>query len=314
MNPYQSDTLYIIKQLSNENLDIAEKEDGAVVLSVSEEDFLKILPMEHELVGDVILRPMLSDETLKDLAKRFGVDKSLISHVTRKDPKRPVPRPLALRSIFMTNSLPTVAEVDHLLMQLSLPGLYISTHKIEVNRRNWLLWQILELSQKFPCPGDNWLPYADVVTAAFYYEPVSKEGANIPCPDFLKTKIEQWRSEIQAVTLQDFRPLRHSFLARYMAGKGLNYETDKFRAYQLLSDAAPLSTDRIRSLFGVATNANSVGAWNALIELAIALGCTLTETNAMLVQADRALLYPNRSKLEELDWARKLCRNHPGNL
>lgn len=310
MTPYHDETLKIIEQLTNENLNIAEK-DGAVILSVSDEDFRKILPMGYSLVEEVILHPQLSAETLKELAERYGVDSSLISAVTRKEPKRPVPRYLALRAFLMSNPLPTVEEADRLLMKLSLPGLYISTFRKDVNRQNWLLRQILELGQDTPCPLENWLIYADTVMDAFGFPPVSAHKPEIFCPQELKEQIEQWRTEINGVSFQNFRILRHNLLQRYMDARGLNYTTDKAYAYEELSRQAAISEDRIRSLFGLMTNRNSVGGRVTLILLAIAMGCTLTETNAILLQANRALLYPNCSRLDEIEWVRQLCHNDP---
>lgn len=308
MSTYKDGTMQIIRQLGERDVEIVQNSD-TVVLRVSSQDFEKIMPSDGDRARDVILSPKLDNETKKALAERYGVDPATLSKVTAVYRYKPPTRDLVLCAILQQSPVPTVNEASHILMQMRHPGLFTETSYKKENQRNWLLIQIIQQAQDQPCPGENWQDYAESVLACFGMKRLSNRPVSMDFSDEQKVLMDRWRQELESIGYTDYCALRKVYLGDYRHRQGLQNRGGQAEAYRQLSEKSGIFLDRFSVLFGNMLNGNSKGSREVVIDLAVAMGCTLKETNRMLLQINEALLYPNRADKTELEWVRQLCAN-----
>ena len=216
---------------------------------------------------------------------------------------------MVLCALLGLDPLPNIDEVNHSLMMMCCAGLFTETVYLGENRRNWILAQIFQYGQTNPCPMDSWQDFANTVLTFCNMELISKKFNFYSFPTALEDLVEEWQETLRTINATDYAPIRQAYLDRYREAQNLAYRGGLTRAYYRLADTVHVGEDRIKALFGRTTYRNSRGGREVLIALGIALGCTLRETNRMLLQINEPLLYPNLSDQKEIQYVQQLRQN-----
>lgn len=313
---YGDDTLNLVTNLDKEDLIFESKRD-VLVLFAQRSGFRKELLRSASTSKKLVDRALRPKETKGRLSVRLNISKTKLSDYDR------LTRDDTLKLIFSTPPLLNATDASHLLMQLGKPGLFISTYSNSTNRRNWILRKILEYGQDHECPVGSWQEYAELALRFLGMKGLSKpEDAptgDLP-PEHLFL-VTDWDSSF--IYRDDTRrTTRGKYLDRYRQEHGyLDYGSKK-RVAEVLQDRAneiycvsrqqpvnpydPFFTqDAFRNMYEDHARVDR----DKLICFAIAMECTLAETNRMLLEDDRALLYPNQNDHQEIYWVSCLRRN-----
>lgn len=296
----------IFQALSHRQLLMSE-ENGTIILTIPEEKFQQILPRESQHAEAVLARIVRKGESRKELARRLNTEPSTLSAATSATRRRRLPRNVALASLLWLDPLPSPDEANHLLMELEQPGLFLQTYSKRENRRNWLIHNVLTYAKdNAACPCESWLDFTNHVLKHCHQELIE---TNKYCfepkqdfPETLKGLADKWNRTADGLTATDYSIKRQHYLDRYREKEELLGYGGRQLAFECLDEQTHSGISVICSMFGSLTNKNSNIAREKLIAIAAALGCTYRETNEMLMESNRALLYPNNSNGEELKW------------
>lgn len=312
LKEYGDDTWGVLNALTHRNLQIAE-EEGELHLMIPDEDFAFQMRRYNQLVEELLDNVRMPCEKNKELAKRLSVNHTVLSAVTSGKNARRLKRDVVLSALFSLPAIPTVDQVNHKLMELGEPGLFIETAFVEENRRNLVLHRILEFAQKEACPMRSWLDYANAVLTKLKLLPLLREEAEGTIPAGHGDMLKQWKREIGEIGFVDFSVLRRELLQAYRVRNGLDYHGGRKTAFERLSDKSAVDISMVESTFGTMSNRNSNVCPETLIPILAAMGCTLSQTNEMLLQANRALIYPASRSETDLLWIGQLVKNSQRN-
>lgn len=305
---YGDKTWQIFSALTHRNLQIAV-ENGQMVLKVSEQDFQMQMQRYGQILDRLLEEARQPHEKKKELAQRLQVDKTILSAALSEKNPRKLKRDIILSVLFLIRPLPTVDQVNHKLMELMQPGLFTETAFIRENRRNWVLFRILEYGQDHGCPAENWLEYANAVLQFHEMAPLVPGECRFELPEDQIRMLEQWKPSIAALDICDFSIMRNEALKEYRYRNGLDRHKGKQETFQRLSEQTQVSVASIESMFGRMSNKNSNVHPDTLIPVLAAMGCTLNQVNEMLMQANRALVYHSSRSEYDLGWIRVLIEN-----
>ena len=308
-NSYGDDTWEIFEALTRRNLMIAE-ENGKTYLKIPEEDFERQMRKYSQIAEELLNEIRKPYEKNRELAQRLHVDQSTLSAATSDKGKRKLTRDVVLSSLLSLPDVPTVDQVNHKLMELMVPGLYTETTFVEENRRNWVLYQILEHAKECrECPVGSWRDYANAVLKELKLDPLicSEEGCGLPQKDM--ALVEQWRGQIDSIGSVDFTLERRKRLNDYRIKNGLDRHGGRRKAFEKLEKESGIPATTVESVFGTLSNRNSNVHPNVLIPVMAAMGCTLNEVNEMLLQANRELIYYASCDAYMLKWIGRLMEN-----
>lgn len=310
MSTYHDGTYRIIHALQHDQLDMSES-NGSIVLTVSAAEFRASLPQTVHRAEMVLTRIQRKGETKKALATKLNTEPSILSAAVSRRGGRSFPRNVVLASLFWMDPIPTPEEANHVLMELELPGLFFCTYRQRENRRNWLLHSVLLYAQSCErCPCGSWLDFANAIllycdqpliaTKKYAYAPTE------PLSDELRTLAQSWNRQADELTPVDFSIKRNQYLALYRQKHGLTEWGGRQKAIQRIHESADIPLIVVNDMFGNPSNKNSNVAREWLIAAAAELGCTYRQTNELLIEGNRALLYPNKSSLQELQCIRRM--------
>lgn len=328
---YRNDTVDVISLLKEEDLQITEQQ-GNLVLTVSKLIAKRKLKRFTKVTDSMIRGAMRPSEKKKELAQRL---KTSAGNFSTGIHARKITRNLALTLLFLQKEMPSASDAGHILMQLGHPGLFVTTAHSAENRRNWILRQILAYAEDHPCPVESWLEFANLSLYVLNLPPLNTAPCVTPLAEQLPLVplFQRWNTTCPPPCV-DFTAPRRYYLDTYRKVHDLDYHGGKTQAFyrlqqeanQIWEDTLPtpitgwdertprITDENIRNMFGASTNENSHVSREVLICVAIALGCTLAQTNGMLFDDNRALLYPNQSNLQEIRWVQALCKNEQSPL
>ena len=317
---YGNETLGIIDLLKKDDLNI-NNQQGSIVLHVAKMPVPKKLKHFTRVTSHIVSGALQPDENKKSLAKRLNTNAASLSTGSSA---RKITRNLALVLLMSQKKLPTADEAGHILMQLGHPGLFVSTARNDENRRNWILRKILEHAQERPDGYNNWLEFTNLALAHLGMPQLSRHISSTSLTEDDKRLCESWRNSFP-VSYNDFTAPRHKYLKLFREISDLDGYGGKTEAFCCLQNKANeiwnqslgcnsseqerITDETIRNMFGTETNENTHVSRDVLICVSIALGCTLEQTNNLLFDDHRALLYPNQSNQQEVYWVRCLCEN-----
>lgn len=312
MSTYHNDTLRILDALHNNHLNIAEK-DGFLVVSLTDTDFEAILPTNVDRASSILTLIQRPGENRKTLALRLNTDPSTLSTATSETRNRRFSRNIVLASILWIDPIPDPDEANHILMQMGRPGLFLRTYDNRENRRNWVLHSILTYAQSHPCPVNNWLEFANGILHTCGMHLINTRKKTLPplpvITPHIRQLAEQWATESRQLQAVNFSIKRNHFFNRFCQERHYTGYGSILEAKQDITNQALVSISVVNDMLGAYTNKNSNIGRESLIPIAIAMNCSFREINQMLLEGNRALLYPNTSDEMELAWIRAMHRD-----
>ena len=296
---YGNDTIAILRTLEQGNT-VLKSVGHQLVLWTEDRKFF--LPNQSHMARDLIDLVRNEGETQRAMAKRCNCAQSALSNILAEQPKRPIARTLALRLLLNAKEIPDLNDMNHWLMQLRVPGLYLDTFDARVNQENWMLHDIVDYAQNQPCPGSSWFE-----VSCFHFRQKHLFLFSEPGPEFLHLPQSLERQMAQTCRLLpvidgvDYSVYRRQLLDRYMNQNQIRGRHPYQEAYRRLNMRIAISPESIPKLFMGSNTKSSHGSRRTLIELAIEMNCSLDETNRLLREANYALLYPKFSDETELE-------------
>ena len=200
------------------------------------------------------------------------------------------PRDVAINGILMMRTPFTVAETDHVLMEMGMAGLFTDTYLPNENIRNYILKQLLEHIRRTPPQKDGyWLKTAWNMMDYLGLPPLGTDGSGANLSSEERSLADAWYEEAKTLGRTNYMLLRKTFYQRFQQETGKNIKE--------LSEATVINIQTCRDLLysqNIPTGGRrgNRGQRNSLICLCACLGCTLEESNRILREANYALLYP----------------------
>lgn len=260
--------------------------------------------------SNAIFLPALEDGLkMGELASVYlNISPQRFSMIRNKDnPNKPNPDLIVIAAL--VNLQPFSPEdVNHILMELELPGLFTDTYDQQINLRNYILTKLLDHAQHNTCPRERWIYFARDALDFLEMEPLQQlpgRADNLSVQE--KQMLSRWLTEAQQNCVRtNYLHLRHEYLERCIQERGLN----RSHAVSILAKESYTSVNAFRDVFNSKFHSvGTIGSRDTLIRGAIVLRCTLEETNLMLRQSNRALIYPFRENQLELNSMVQLIRN-----
>lgn len=309
--PYYGDeTTHMIAMLASRQLRMAE-EGGSMTMSLEDGSFTKALLKLSQRTGQVLEQIREPGEKRYQLARRLHMAPATLTRSVSEVNPRQLTRNSVLTILLWMEPLPTCDEADHLLMELAHPGLFTRTGWGEVNRRNQVLRRVLDYARTNPCPVGSWGDCANLILEHFgmemLYEPDPEDPQSLPWE--LYGELEQWRRELGYLKEANYKKTRNDFYDRYIMEKKLDRYGGRGAAADELAQTARVSLSRVNDMFVQDMDKSRRVSREVIIRIACAMGCTLHETNLMLLEGNEELLYPNRSNEQELEWVQCLEQN-----
>lgn len=202
----------------------------------------------------------------------------------------------------------SLEDVNHVLMEIELPGLFTDTYVEKTNRRNYILARLLNYAQDHECPRERWIHFAREALSYLGMEPLQGlPGSTSQLSMQEEEMLQMWLDEAdQKCKKTNYLHQRKEFLERYAKKTGV----DMARAVSTLSKASGIYLQTVKDVFNSELPVDGTrGSRETLIYGAIHMGCTLDEANTMLREANYALLYPFRETTQELNEIALLLRN-----
>lgn len=323
---YRGGTLNAIDEIRNlseedseklmEHIVIEEKKHQRVFTEGTEEKKKLHLqrPSDQDRSNTILLAPLNEGLKKGELANEYyNISPQYLSMLISPDYGNKVTQNLIISAVLLPRKPVTVDDVNHILMELCLPGLFDKTGDKAANRRNRVLCKLLEYAQTNPCPRKNWLLFAHEVLAYLRMDAlytVSKKHRAVS-PDCLseeeETLAEGWRGDSGNTEQEpNYMTFRNECFKRYREENDLRVNA----AYSALYHKIHIDEDTIKTLVSSSSVGDKThGSRPTLIQLAIHMGCDLNEANRMLMEANYALLYPLREDEDELKHIHALLKN-----
>ena len=294
-----------------ENIKLKEAAEQRVYVSDTEDiSCLHLEGPSRRDRADAIFLPALQDGLKKgDLARHYmNISPNNFAMIRGTDSRHKPNLDLIVIAALVNKQPFRVQDINHVLMEIELPGLFTDTYDNDVNLRNYILSCILNYAQDHECPRERWINFTWEALDYLGLEPLQ----NVQCTSENLTVAEEemlrgWMEEAERNCVRvDYRILRKKFVHRYAEENGLTPSKVIGRIAQITYYNESTVRDVVAPL-SVKKLANK--ARTSLIQCAIAMGCTLEETNTMLRQSNLALLYPFREDGQEIIWVTKLLKN-----
>ncbi len=260
--------------------------------------------------ADVIFLSALQDGLKKgDLASHYlNISPNHFSMIRNSD-NRNKPNPDLIVIASLVNHQPfSVEDVNHVLMEIELPGLFIDTYDYHLNLRNYILSRILTHAQNHECPRERWIHFAWEALDYLGMKPLQDlQGCACDLSMSEERMLTQWMEDAKKECVKtDYTVLRRRYLQRFA-------EENRLSASKVINHLSRISyfePTTIRDVFASKFPGEGTrGARETLILGAVHMGCTLEETNTLLRQANHALLYPFREDNTEISSMAMLLRN-----
>lgn len=321
---YGTGTVRYLDLLAREGL--ADMQDEVHLLVIREEmtDLESHHPTDEERAKTILLRPSNKITTRRGLATQYGIHATEVTMILNLS--RPLRADVLLAAVLTLDQVPSVYEVNHMLMEVGSPCLFQETAYPDVNRRNYLLTKLLEYAaQVGTYPGEGyWLDFAEAVLTRFrsYYENPTqprwgedqaemerlrrltpKDSPKVVFTEAQEEMLRRWHRELDRFdTYCDYSETRAEYLTSYMAQMGMT----RAQAITNLAQEIYVTRETCSALFARMTAANSKGSRETLLALSVAMGCDLDQTNTLLMQVNEPLLYPFQQLNDDTYWLRQI--------
>lgn len=310
---YGSDTLRMVQAMKN-GVYKAQQEGNRYVFypgKPDEEQPIVIMP-SYVTVEQRVYAAQRPGETQKDYADRLGHHPQQFSQYCSIGQPRQMQADSVIQIVMRMPRVPTVADVDHILMELNLPQLRTDTFSQITNQRNLVIRRMLQLAAKQTEQGlgdKDW--FATLCAALKYLKlPPIRHGIRNACLSAEDAAwIDTWKPELAILPAIDYTRFRREMLEKYGLSGGENITQICDRLYSKLmhhrlSQDSGLTLEKVRTCFASRMDPQRNRMSRIPLILVFSeLGCTFDEINRVLWEADRALLYPKQGDEDE----RELC-------
>lgn len=199
------------------------------------------------------------------------------------------------RDVFLTAILLMVRpynweDADHALMQVGLPGLFTETYLEQENRRNYVIGQLLDYIHSLDRDQTDieWLQLAKDMLDHLGLAALPGDAG---CGDDLSDEERQladkwWADSGKECVTSDYTVLRRELYQRYL-DLGKESEENSFcqKNKQTLKDL-------FEAEYHKEGKRGSHGSRESILKIAVAISCSVEETNTLMIEANHATLYP----------------------
>lgn len=214
-------------------------------------------------------------------------------HKRKRDERHKPSQDLIVAAALVNRRPFKLEDVNHVLMEIELPGLFTDTYIYDKNLRNSVLAKILNYAQNHDCPRERWI--------LFTWEALDYLGlrnlSNIPVDTSQLTMKEEtlldgWLAEAKKECVRtDYMEQRRKHLDDYAKAHNIT----RSKAIAKLAELTYIDISTIRDVFASEfAGKDTHGDRTTIIQVAAHMGCTLEEINTLLRQANYPLLYPFR--------------------
>ena len=249
-----------------------------------------------------------------DVAILMGISSSALSGAIYK---RGFTRDQLLTLLLLKKQPPSPQEVDHILMEFSMPSLMNTCRH---GLRNSLIRLAFQCAGSDPA-GMNYLNMLQVALLEMGQSPtVGTRYLIADLTDAEQRTVERWKTEAGRIHAQATNPyvyrryLLNRFVELSKAYKRTNgrleyyYEEAYDRMQQWISDyteryeiASPADKDTFRKYFQP-NGSMKYGERGSLIWVCASMGCSLNAVNRVLGESDHAFLYPRSTYPDEISY------------
>ena len=313
--PYGNETIRVLDAMEEGR--ILESGDTRCVFYTddpSKPQTVVIIPT-YEAVEQRVYSAQRPGETKKQYAERLNHHPPQLSQYCSIWEPRKLHQETVVQIVLQYDRVPSVEDVDHMLMELNQPQLSLNTCDVDKNKRHLLIRRLLERAAAETETAPTGKDYFGILTAAMarlglgkprHGKPAALSAGDAAWVDSLKT-------ELAGLGSCDYTVYRRALLEKYGAPIGDTYTAvfAHIRSRMLADDPeSALSPELIAVCFGnrMDLQRNRL-ARTPLIRIFTALGCTLDEINRVLREANHPILYPRYGDAEERELCRRAARN-----
>lgn len=329
VNFYQDETVRLYDDWRDKRVDVV-KHNGQEWLLVTGLDKngqrkaaqpIHFMPF-YEKISEEVDGARRQGEFNNRLAPRIGVYPSELSNMISPSAKKKNYQGVMVNIFLETPRIPTAREANHTLMMLRQPCLYLDSHNRQINRRNCVIRLVLDYAAEQTAGGRrddrSWVLFLQDVLNRFdlplTWRPALKDRAAFeknrkpfdptPADQELLDRCEEALADINFRDYTRFRTL----LREKYAPDGLSVSRFSRLLYERIRQFDPyaLSERTVASFFAGNMDAEQNKCTReGVIDIAIAMGCTLEEVNRLLQDINEAVLYPRSSWPEDrqyVDW------------
>lgn len=310
---YRAETRKVFSRFNQESVGLRYDDAERVIRIVFDEEDVKAIQPANERIRLIIFNAKLPEEKKKEYAARLKISCQVLSmFVTDKEDFRYPPRDVVLRALLLCDDLSERAplsreEVNHALMELKHPGLFVNTWNRYENRRNYLIDLALQFAfeRRTRCKGRKWSRFLDAVLNRYRMKPLfDNAGTEEPLTDEERGVIDGWEQGFRNIRATDYSDFRKEMRNRLPGNVAERHERIRRNLADLHGEQ--IEQESVQRFFAKSTNPNSRVGRMRIIEMGIAMRCAVDEVNRMLQEANRAHLYPLQADMEELEAIRRI--------
>ncbi len=332
VNFYQDETIRLYGHWRDKRVDVVKHngQEWLVVTGLDQDGRRKAAEPIHfmpfyEKISEEVDSARRQGEFNNRLAPRIGMYPSELSNMISPSAKKKNYQGVMVNIFLETPKIPTAREADHTLMMLRQPCLYLDSYNEQINRRNCVIRLVLDYAAEQTAGGHrddrSWVLFLQDVLTQFdlplTWRPALKDRANFaktrkpfsPTGDDLAL-LDRCREALAGVHAQDYTRNRTILREKYSPA-GMSVSRYSQLLYERIAqfDRYALSERTVASFFAGNMDAEQNKCTReGVIDIAVAMGCTLEEVNRLLQDINEAVLYPRSSWPEDrqyVDWILK---------
>lgn len=301
--------------------------DGKLRISITsgDEEIVLLQDPLHEHVSLTLFCAKETDEKRGEYAQRLYLNQSEFPKWTAVLNPQKMPWETLLHVMLLMPKLPTLAQADHIFMELGLPGLLTRTCDLEENKRNYVIrnFFVYAATLKEETPRRNRIALLQHALMACELKLTirkSKQALVLAAVEPTEEELAlfgAWKAALGRLTAQDYGEFRKELLGRYMKKNHFSEICTALEQIQFaLSIRFPRENgeaydiERITKFFhSMDIKQRNKGKRDWIIHIGIVMACSLEDINRMLREANCAYLYPHSCDPHELSLIEKLTKN-----
>lgn len=313
--PYGNETIRILNAMeegrileSSETRCVFYTDDPAKAQTVM------IIP-SYVVVEERVYSAQKPGETRKQYAERLNHHPPQLSQYCSIREPRKLHQDTVVQIVLQYERVPSVSDVEHILMELNQPQLSLNTCDNDRNQRNLVIRRVLERAAaetEAGAPQRDWFALLSG-TLIYLGLPKPRHGVAVKLSEEDRLWAESLKPELAQLTPCDYTLYRRELLEKYGNDIASTYNAvfQHIRNRMLADDPeGALTQELINTCFAnrMDKQRNRL-ARTPLIRIFTALGCDVDEINRVLREANHPILYPRYGDAEERELCRRAARN-----
>lgn len=330
VNFYKDETARLYNDWRDKRVDVVRHngQEWLLVTGLDENGERKVAEPLHfmpfyEKISEEVDAARRNGEFNNRLAPRIGLYPSELSNMISPSAKKKYYQGVMV-NIFLENAvIPNAKDADHTLMMLRQPCLYLDSYDKRINQRNCVIRQVLDYAAEQTAQGRkdnrNWVLFLQDVLEYFClpltWRPARKDRAAFeryhkpfePTPQE-QALLDRCEAELRRIDARDYTNFRAALKQKYAPNPNMSVSSYSRILYDRIRQFDPyaLSERTVASFFAGNMDAEQNKCTReGVIDIGIAMGCTLDEINRLLQDINEAILYPRSSWPEDrqyVDW------------